>query len=290
VPDIIKTLPQYLWAHSSDSLDYATLKGLRVGVIGAGASSMDSAATALEAGASSVDLLIRRADLPRVNKSKGSGNPGLTHGHLHLLDDHKWRLRHYINTVQLPPPHGSTLRVSSHSNARFLFNCPIESVHVNVVVDVDGVSVRVDTPRGAMTYDFLIAGTGFAIDWSSRPELAALAPHVQIWRDSYTPPSGAEDEELADSPRLGSVFEFQEKSKGSCPGLDRIHCFCYPAMLTHGSVSGDIPNISDGAKRLAMGIASQFYSEDFEHHFQMLEAYDVPELLGDEWRPSCPTN
>jgi FAD-dependent urate hydroxylase len=286
VPDIIKTLPQHLWAHSSDSFDYAALKGMRVGVIGAGASSMDSAATALEAGAASVDLLIRRADLPRVNKSKGSGNPGLTHGHLHLQDEHKWRLRHYINTVQLPPPHGSTLRVSRNSNARFLFNCPIESVNVNEGVDVDGVSVCVDTPRGAMTYDFLIAGTGFAIDWSSRPELAALAPHVQIWRDGYQPPSGAEDAELADSPRLGSVFEFQEKSKGSCPGLDRIHCFCYPAMLTHGSVSGDIPNISDGAKRLATGIASQFYSEDFEHHFQMLEAYDVPELLGDEWRPS----
>lgn len=280
VPDFINALPRHLWAHSADTFDYASLKGLRVGVIGAGASAMDSAATALEAGAASVDLLIRRHDFPRVNKSKGSGNPGLTHGHLHMLDDNKWRLRHYINTVQVPPPHGSTLRVSRHSNARFLFNCPIQSVQT------DGKSVRVETPRGEFTFDFLIAGTGFAVDWNSRPELAAIAPHVQVWSDCYKPPSGAEDQELADSPRLGSAFEFQEKTVSSCPSLDRIHCFCYPAMLTHGSLSGDIPNISDGARRLTMGIASQFYSEDFEYHFKVLEAYDVPELLGDEWTPS----
>ncbi|EGH49635.1 hypothetical protein PSYPI_47513, partial [Pseudomonas syringae pv. pisi str. 1704B] len=39
--------------------------GKRVAVIGGGASAMDSAATALEAGATRVDLLIRRAELPR---------------------------------------------------------------------------------------------------------------------------------------------------------------------------------------------------------------------------------
>ena len=55
-------------------MDYAMLADKRVGV-GAGASAMDSAATALEAGAASVDLLIRRDDIPRINKGKGAGNP-----------------------------------------------------------------------------------------------------------------------------------------------------------------------------------------------------------------------
>ena len=51
-------------------------------------------------------------------------------------------------------------------------------------------------------------------------------------------------------------------------------------------MSGDIPAISDGARRLANGIASLFYREDFEHHFARLEAYDDPELLGNEWTPA----
>ena len=103
-------IPRARWAHSSDVMDYAMLAGKRVGVVGAGASAMDSAATALEAGAASVDLLIRRDDIPRINKGKGAGNPGLTHGHLNLPDD--WKIRHYINAAQVPPPPQAPARVA----------------------------------------------------------------------------------------------------------------------------------------------------------------------------------
>ena len=66
----------------------------------------------------------------------------------------------------------------------------------------------------------------------------------------------------------------------------RIHCFCYPAALTHGTVSGDIPAISEGAKRLAQGIAAHFYREDIDEHYARMQRYDEPELLGDEWTPA----
>ena len=82
VPAWAEALPRSRWAHSSDDNDYAALAGLRVGVVGAGASAMDSAATALEAGAARVHLLVRRADLPRINKGKGAGNPGFVAGYV----------------------------------------------------------------------------------------------------------------------------------------------------------------------------------------------------------------
>lgn len=277
IPAFMQGVDRSRWAHSSDVLDYATLRGLRVGVVGAGSSAMDSAATALESGAASVDLLVRRADLPRINKSKGSGVPGLTHGHYDLPDAWRWRLRHYINVQQVPPPHGSTLRVSRHPNAHFNLGCPVERV------EQQGNTLRVATPRGTFVLDFLIVSTGFAIDWLQKPEFAHIAPHVRAWSARYQPAPGDEDQELADSPDLGPVFEFQPKTPGSCPGLERIHCFCYPAALSHGTVSGDIPAISDGARRLAQGLASLFYREDIEQHFANLQAYAEPELVGDEW-------
>jgi thioredoxin reductase len=120
VPPLAAQLPRERWAHSSDVFDYASLKGKRVGVVGGGSSAMDSAATALEEGAARVDLLIRRKELPRINKGKGAGNPGLVNGHLHLPDEWKWRIRHYVNVQQVPPPSGSTRRVSRFANARFL--------------------------------------------------------------------------------------------------------------------------------------------------------------------------
>lgn len=280
LPSFLDGVPRELWAHSSDRLDYGTLAGRRVAVVGAGASAMDCAATALESGAASVDILIRRADLPRINKAKGAGHPGLWHGHELLPDASKWKLRHYINSTQTPPPRDSVLRVSRHAASRFHFSCPVEEVKVRS----GGLFIR--TPRRDFDVDFLIVSTGFKVDWAARPEFAAFAPHVRLWSERYTPPEGEEDQELADSPDVGPGFELLERTPGACPGLSRIHCFCYAATLSHGQISGDIPPISDGARRLANRVVSLLYCEDFEEHFRALERYRVPELLGDEWVPA----
>ncbi|EFI61697.1 MULTISPECIES: NAD(P)-binding domain-containing protein [Comamonas] len=273
VPAFMRGVDRKFWAHSSDAMDYATLAGKHVGVVGAGASAMDSAATALENGAASVDMLIRRQQLPLINKSKGSGVPGLTHGQYLLPDAWKWRIRHYINAQQVPPPHGSTLRVSRHDNAFFNLGCAVQSV------EKAGNKLQVQTSAGVFVLDFLIVSTGFAIDWSLRPEFADIAPHVKLWNSRFTPEAADEDAELSASPDLGPLFEFQ----GELPGLDHIHCFCYPAALSHGTVSGDIPAISDGARKLAQGLASLFYLDDIEQHFDKLKAYAEPELEGTEW-------
>lgn len=277
VPAFMHGIDRRFWAHSSEALDYTTLAGRHVGVVGAGASAMDSAGTALELGAASVDLLVRRSDLPRINKSKGSGVPGLTHGQYLLSDDWKWRIRHYINAQQVPPPQGSTLRVARHTNAHFHLGCAVQRV------EPVGDKLHVHTTQGVFVLDFLIVSTGFAIDWRLRPEFADIAPHVRLWNQRYQPATGQEDAELSASPDLGALFEFQEHTPGAQPGLDRIHCFCYPAALSHGTISGDIPAISDGARKLAQGLAALFYREDIEHHFAQLQAYAEPELDGTEW-------
>ncbi len=282
VPDIAKTLPRQFWAHSSDAMDYASLQGKRVAVVGAGASAMDSAATALEAGALSVDMLVRRDDLPRINKGKGAGNAGMVHGFVSLPEKWKWRIRHYLGTQQVPPPRGSTQRVSKFQNARFNLGCALERFEVS---DKDFV---VHTTKGTFALDFVIFSTGFMIDWWKRPEYAAIAPNVLSWGERLSTPSEPGGQEMIDSPDLGPAFEFKEKNPGQCPGLERIHCFCYPAALTHGTVSGDIPAISDGAKRLAQGIAAHFYREDIDEHYARMQRYDEPELLGDEWTPAVP--
>jgi hypothetical protein len=115
-------------------------------------------------------MLIRRKDLPRINKGKGSGNPGLVNGHLHLPDEWKWRIRHYVNAQQVPPPSGSTRRVSRFANARFLLGTAIESVEVKP----DG-ALLLQTNRGPLELDFLFFSTGFKIDWSLRREFKDIA-------------------------------------------------------------------------------------------------------------------
>jgi cation diffusion facilitator CzcD-associated flavoprotein CzcO len=277
LPAFAEALPPARWAHSSDDNDYAALAGLRVGVVGAGASAMDSAATALEAGAAHVHLLVRRTDLPRVNKGKGAGNPGFVAGYALLPDRWKWRIRHYINVQQVPPPRNSTQRVSRHANAHFHLGVTIESI-----AERDG-ALAVRTSAGPITLDFLIFATGFKVDWRQRPMLRRIAPWIRTWSDRYTPPPGEEDAELAESPDLGAAFEFQPRAGMRCPGLERVHCLSYPATLSLGVITGDIPAISEGALQLADKLAGLLYAEDIELHFARMEAYAEPEILGDEW-------
>jgi len=277
VPEWAESFPRARWAHSADDNDYAALAGLRVGVVGAGASSMDSAATALEEGAAQVHLLVRRPDIPRVNKGKGASHPGFVQGYGRLPDDWKWRIRHYIATQQVPPPRNSTLRVSRHANAHFHLGVTIEGA-----VERDG-ALQMQTSAGPLALDFLIFATGFSVDWRQRPMLRHVAPHIRLWKDRYRPPPDADDAELAGSPDLGAAFEFQLRAGAHCPGLERLHCFCYPATLSLGVITGDIPAISEGALQLADRLTGLLYVEDIEHHFRRLEAFSEPEVFGDEW-------
>jgi cation diffusion facilitator CzcD-associated flavoprotein CzcO len=204
----------------------------------------------------------------------------MTHGFVDLPDEWKWRIRHYVNEQQTPPPRGSTLRVSRHANARFRLGASIDEVQT------DGRTVTLHTPRGVFEFDFVLFSTGFRVNFAARPEFAAFSSQIRLWSQRYQPDPREHDDELSESPDLGPAFEFRERSAGACPGIDRIHCFCYPATLSHGTVAGDIPAISEGAHRLAQGLASLFLAEGIEQHFEVIQAFEEPELLGNEWTES----
>ena len=277
VPPLADGLDRRFWAHSADAIDFANLHGKRVAVVGAGASAMDNAAVALEAGAGRLDLFIRRPDIPRVNKFTGIGSQGVVHGFAGLSDDWKWRFLDHTLKAQTPPPRHSVLRVSAYPQAHFHIGSPIDDLVV------DGDHLVVTTPKGRYETDFIIFGTGFKVDLALRPELADFAPHIRLWRDRFAVPSEMDNAELENSPDLGDSFEFLEKVPGACPVLSRLHCFNYPATLSHGKLSGDIPAISEGADRLARGIVRRLFVDDREIHFANLKAFATPEIIGDEW-------
>jgi cation diffusion facilitator CzcD-associated flavoprotein CzcO len=276
VPDNIRDIDKRFWAHSAEVIDFDALAGKNVAVIGAGASAMDNAATALEKGAARVDMFIRRPTIPSVNKFMGIGSPGMVHGFEGLSPEWKWKLQDYANKSQTPPPRNSTQRVSRHANAYFHVGSPLLSI-INT-----GTSLRVKTPKGTYAVDFMILATGFCVDFQQRPELKSIAQHIKLWKDGLADPALADDS-LAHSPDLGPNFEFKEKIEGECPMLGNIYSFNFPANLSHGKLSGDIPAVSEGADRLARGIVRSLFVEDIEQHYDALLSYNDPELLGDEW-------
>jgi len=267
------------WSHSIEPLDYRRLAGKRVGVVGGSAAAMDCAGTALEVGAARVDLLVRRRDFPRINYAKGAGNPGFQYGYSSLADEWKLRFAQFTAAVGFPPPRASVLRVSRHPNAHFNFGCPVEQV--KLLND----QLLVSTPRASFAFDYLILATGFRLDWGLHPEFASFSGEVKTWADTFTPPPGTELPELAATPYLSNTFQFEAKIPGCCPGMEHIYCFCFPSTLSNGHVTGLIPGVSIGAKRLAEALASSLYHEDREILYQRILDFDDPEVTGDEWQP-----
>ncbi len=278
IPGFTADLPRHRWAHSSDDIDFAALAGRRVVVIGVGASAVDNAATALEAGAAEVRQLARRKAMPTINKLMGIGSYGLTVGWPAMTPAWRWRFMAYAEAQQTPAPRNSTQRVSRHPNAFFHFGCDIAAMRDTP----DGVLITTRAGRSFET-DFVILGTGFEIDLATRPELGDAAGEIALWEDRYQPPPEEANPGLGKYPWLAPDFSLTEKNPGAAPFLTRIHAFNFGATLSLGKVSGDIPAVSEGAQWLAQGVAAAFWNDDVEKHWAAVQAYAKPELLGDEW-------
>jgi cation diffusion facilitator CzcD-associated flavoprotein CzcO len=279
IPDLFKSLPGTHAAHSSDDIDFQALRGKTIGIIGAGASAVDNAAEALEHGAAHVAMLVRRGDVPRINRGMGIGSAGMWQGFHDLSPKHRWAIVQLIADNAIPPPRDSMLRCSRHPQFAVITGC------APLAVRVEGSRIIMDTTRGTLAFDFLVLGTGFHVDWSKRPELATLARNIVLWRDRFLPPDGRPFEQ-ADDPWLGPSLEFTAREPARTPWIERVHCYSFPAFLSHGPLTGDIPAISVGAERIAQGIASALWREDFERNWAKLLAYDTPELRGDEFAPA----
>ena len=281
VPAFVRPLPRSFWAHSVEEVDFTALKGKRVAVVGVGASAVENAAEALEHGAAEVRLLIRRKEMPWINKMMGIGNFGFTCGYAALSDEWRWRFMQYSFATQTPAPRGSTLRVSRHPNAYFHFGKGVATAS-----EVQGEIQMGFSDGTCYTADFLILGTGFTIDPMTRTEFGKTAGNILLWEDVYTPPEGEKSADLGRFPYLNPDFSFREKRPGTAPWLKNVYCFNYGATASLGKVSGDIPGVSDGAAWLAREIAASLYEEDVHLHWQGMLDYDKPELQGDEWTPS----
>jgi cation diffusion facilitator CzcD-associated flavoprotein CzcO len=222
--------------------------------------------------------LVRRAEMPTINKMMGIGSYGFTAGFAALSDEWRWRFMQYSFATQTPPPHGSTLRVSKFENAYFHFG------KETIRIEQSGPGAEIFFADGTSYFaDFIILGTGFVIDPMARTEFGDTAGNILLWQDVYKPPKDEENNDLGRFPYLNQDFTFSEKNPGTAPWLSNVYCFNYGAAASLGKVSGDIPGISEGAAWLAREVAAKLYSEDVETHWQAMLDYDKPELVGDEW-------
>lgn len=276
-PDVVpRELKPDFAAHSNDPIDFERLRGKSIGVIGGSASAWDNAATALEQGAASATMYLRRPHLPQINKGRGSANPGFFHGWSSLPDAERWALSAYLDDMLAPPPHETVLRALKSDGLDIRFRHSVAGVRR----EGEQVMLDIDTPEGRIErrHDFIVVATGFQVDGGDIPELADFAPHIATWSDRYKPPNGLARPALARAPYLGPGFELQPRAGGAPAELSRIHLVNHGASVSHGAIASDIPGVGIAGERVAQALVAAFFAQDIARVRRDLEAFDEPEL------------
>jgi FAD-dependent urate hydroxylase len=268
---IAEALPRDRYAHSSDRIDFASLAGKTVAVIGAGASAFDNAAMALESGAASVELFARRKALPTVNPNRWMEFAGFLRHFGDLDDARKWRFMRLIFDMNQPPPQETFNRCTRYQSFSIRLGFPLERF------GFENEKILLTTSRGTKAFDFLIAGTGFTVDLAARPELARFHDKIACWSDRYRPPDGESHPLLGAYPYLSPNFQFTEKTRGSAPYLANIFSYTFAAMPSLACSAG-ISALKFGIDRIATGISRGLFVEDADAHLQSLRDYDEQEL------------
>ncbi|MBB3172788.1 cation diffusion facilitator CzcD-associated flavoprotein CzcO [Endobacter medicaginis] len=269
---ISQALPEDRYAHTAAEIDFERLRGARIAVLGAGASAFDNAATALEGGAGSVTLCLRRRVIPSVNPYRWMEQAGFLGHHAELPDRLRWEFMRHIFDLNQPPPQDTFWRCRRHTNFSFRTGAPFLDIRMQ------GNEVIATLPEGELAFDFLIVGTGFEVDFAQRPETARFAGQIALWRDRYTPEPGSEHALLGTYPYLGDAFQFVERDAGAAPELADIHNFTFGATPSMGLSGASISGMKYGVARLVSGIARDLYRTDAERHLVSLRAYETPEL------------
>ncbi len=268
VPDFVSAnLPQERYAHSADAIDFAALRGKRVGVLGNGASAFDNAATALETGAARVDLCLRKAEFPRINAHKWMEFAGFLGQYWTLPDIERWRFMRQVTSMSQPPPPDTLRRCRAFPNFTIHTGAGWQRVRM------EGDEIVVDTPAGTFHFDYVICGTGIVSDPKVRPELSAFAKDIALWSDVFTPPETEADAYLARTPYLGAGFEFTGKTPAADGFLRHIHNFTYGATLSMGLSASSISGMKYGVPRLVSAVVGALFREDCGYHFGELQNY-----------------
>lgn len=280
-PEMIRAaLPRSRFAHTSECIDFAALKGKRIGILGGGASAFDNAQHALELGAACVDVFMRRTEMPRVNPIRFMEKSGVVPRFSALNDAEKYKVISYFMRRNQPPTNDTFQRAASYPGFSLHLGAQWEGVRETP----DGIEVT--TPKGVFVYDFIVLSTGLLTDVCLRPELAALEPHIARWGDRFKAPPEDRSDLLDLHPYLGEGFEFTPRTPEQAPFVHGVFAFNYSALLSLGLSASALTGLPYALPRLVRGVADQLFLDDKSLWMSSYFAYADPEFVS-EWSPAA---
>ncbi|MFD2332410.1 FAD/NAD(P)-binding protein [Cohnella sp. GCM10020058] len=275
-PMIADSLPPDLYAHTSQAIDFATLRGKKIAVLGGGASAFDNANFALGAGVAEAHVFVRRQALPRINPIRQMEGSGMIERFPALSDADKYGVIAHFFKFNQPPTNDTFERASAWPGFALHLGAPW------LAVRPEGDGVVVTTPQGDRSFDFLIVSTGLLTDPALRPELARIERHIARWGERYKAPPDLASPMLDAHPYLTPGFAFTSRDEAGAAQLRGIFTFNYAALISCGISASALSGMKFGIPRLVAALADQLFLDDREETLGRYYGYDVQEFVG-EW-------
>jgi cation diffusion facilitator CzcD-associated flavoprotein CzcO len=273
IPEPLRHLPSSLCVHAAQPIDFAALRGKQVAVIGAGASAFDNAATALEAGAAAVHLFCRRAEIQVIQPYRWLTFRGFLRHFCDLDDAWRWRFMRAILEMREGFPQATYDRCARHANFHLHDGAPIEAAAET------GRCVELRTPRGVLSADFVICGTGIDMNFAGRRELRNCAANIATWADRYRPPMDERSPRLGRFPYLADDYALVERIPGKTPWITDVHVFAIASTMSFGPSGSSINAMTTAVPKLVRGLTRGLFRADIERHWASFKAYDVPQAI-----------
>ncbi|WP_310549808.1 NAD(P)/FAD-dependent oxidoreductase [Paenibacillus glufosinatiresistens] len=277
VPELVSSrLSGHLYAHTSQPIDFAGLRGRRIGILGGGASAFDNANYALAEGAAEVHVFVRREELPSVNPIRQMEVSGMIERFHTLRDDEKYAAISHFFRFNQPPTNDTFRRAASRPGFRLHLGSPW--------LDAEdlGRKARISTPKETFEFDYLIISTGLMSDPALRPELRLLEPHLARWSDRYQAPAEAANPLLDAHPYLTGGFAATARTEADAEAVYGLFIFNYSALVSCGLSASAISGTRHAVPKLASAVADQLFLDDKASILNSFFAYSEPEFLG-EW-------
>jgi cation diffusion facilitator CzcD-associated flavoprotein CzcO len=284
MPPELAALPEDKRSHTQDAIEFTRLRGKIIAVVGAAAAAFDAAGVALECGAAAVHLFSRRDAIASVPIARVRGYPGAYDNYRQLPDAIRWhqaiRFRRF----------GSTPTVDAIERAIAFPNFHLHLGSAWQEAYVDGNQIVAHTADTVHRFDHVVAGTGYFVDLSARPEIAEFAEKILLWKDKYTPPPDEEDPFLGLHPYLGEAHEYLEKTPGSAIFLRNIHVHNPASFVSFGVPVGDVPSMRRDLPLVTARISRDLFFDDLEHHETRMNGTIAPDFLPELYATSVRTS
>ncbi|WP_428535017.1 NAD(P)-binding domain-containing protein [Rhodopila sp.] len=274
IPPVLAGLPASVLSHTERAIDFAGLRGKTVAVVGAAAAAFDAAGVALEHGAASVHLFARRPSIASVPVTRVRGYPGAYDNYRHLPDAVRWDQAIRFRRAGSTPTIDAIERAVGFAS----FHLHLGAVWQQAAVEHGRVVAEVSD--GGYRFDHVIAGTGYFVDPSARPELGGFADQILLWRDRYQPPEDQQDAFLGAHPYLGDGHEYLPRTPGRAPYLRDIHVHNPAGFVSFGLPIGDVPSMRRDIPLVAARISRDLFLADLDSHQARMAgtvAADFPE-------------